>query len=61
MKTTLQLFSFYGFMMERYKFKVKGPKEKCIKIFLTAEEVKMLESESVMAHILTQFPSLHGK
>ena len=48
-------------MMERYEFKVKGPKEKCIKIFLTVEEVKMLELESLMAHILTQFPSLRGK
>ncbi|KAK2547045.1 hypothetical protein P5673_033191 [Acropora cervicornis] len=29
--------------MERYEFKVKGPKEKCVKIFLSAEEVKTLE------------------
>ena len=28
--------------MERYEFKVKGPKEKCVKIFLSAEEVKTL-------------------
>ena len=47
--------------MERYEFKVKGPKEKCVKIFLTAEEVKMLDLESLMSRILTRFPSLHGK
>ena len=29
--------------MERYEFKVKGPKEKWVKIFLSAEEVKTLE------------------
>ena len=28
--------------MERYEFKVKGPKEKWVKIFLSAEEVKTL-------------------
>ena len=43
------------------KFKVKGPKEKCPKIFLKAEEVKMLELVSHDGHILTRFPSLHGK
>ena len=47
--------------MERYEFKVKGPKEKCIAIFLTAEEVKMFDLESLMMRILTRFPSPHGK
>lgn len=47
--------------MERYEFKVKGPKEKCITIFLTAEEVKMFDLESLMMRILTRFPSPHGK
>lgn len=61
MKTTLQLFSFHGFTMERYEFKVKGPKEKCITIFLTAEEVKMFDLEFLMMRILTRFPSPHGK
>ena len=28
--------------MESYELKVKGPKEKCVKIFLSAEEVNML-------------------
>ena len=47
--------------MEGYEFKVKGPKEKCPKIFLKAEEVKMLELVSHDGRILTRFPSLHGK
>ena len=47
--------------MEEYEFKVKGPKEKCPKIFLKAEEVKVLELVSHDGHILTRFPSLHGK
>ena len=47
--------------MERYEFKVKGPKEKCVKIFLSAEEVKTLELKSFMSRTLTWFPSLHGK
>ena len=42
--------------MARYEFRVKGPKQKCVKIFFTAEEVK-----SLMARVLTRFPSLHGK
>ena len=43
MKIILQNFRlFYGFTMERYEFKVKGPKEKCAKIFLSAEDVKTL-------------------
>ena len=46
--------------MERYEFKVKVPKEKCVKIFLTAEGVKMLDLESLMSRILTRFPSLRG-
>ena len=47
--------------MERYEFKVKGPKEKYVKMFLTAEDVKMLDLESLMSRILTRFPSLLGK
>ena len=46
--------------MERYEFKVKVPKEKCVNIFLTAEGVKMLDFESLMSRILTRFPSLRG-
>ena len=38
--SNLQLFQ--GFPMERYEFKVKGPKEKWVRIFLSAEEVKTL-------------------
>ena len=40
--------------MERYEFKVKGPKEKCVKIFLSAEEVKTLGFK--VSHV-----SHHGK
>lgn len=47
--------------MERYEFKVKGPKEKCVKIFLSAEEVKTLELKSFMSRTLTRFLSLHRK
>ena len=47
--------------MERYEFKVKGPKEKCVKIFLSAEEVKTLDLESLMERILTRYSSLRGK
>ena len=46
--------------MEGYEFKVKGPKEKCLNIFLKAEEVKMLESVSHGERTLTRFPSPHG-
>ena len=46
--------------MEGYEFKVKGPKEKCLKIFLKAEEVKMLESVSHGERTLTRFRSPHG-
>ena len=58
MKITLQLF--IEFSMERYLFKVKGPKEKCVKIFWTAAEVKMLDIESLLSHMLTRFPRLNG-
>ena len=47
--------------MERYEFKVKGRKEKFVKIFLSAEEVKTLELKSLMSRTLTRFPSLHEK
>ena len=61
MKIILQLFSLLRFTMERYEFKVKRPKEKCVKIFLTAEEVKTSGLKYLMSRILTRFTSLHGK
>jgi len=46
--------------MERYLFKVKGPKEKWVKIFWTEAEVKILDIESLLSRMLTRFPSLNG-
>ena len=49
--------------MERYEFKVKGPKEKWVKIFLSAEEVKTLGFKvSHVPHLnaISQL-NLHGK
>ena len=47
--------------MDRYEFKVRGPKEKCVKPFLTSEEVKTLCMESLLDRILTRFSGLRGK
>ncbi len=47
--------------MVRYEFKVRGPKEKCVKIFLSSDEAKMLCMESLTERILTRFTSLRGK
>ena len=38
-----------------------GPKEKCVKLFLSSEEVKTLCMESLLDHILTRFTDLHSK
>ena len=47
--------------MDRYEFKVQGPKEKCAKLFLSSEEVKTLCMESLLDRILTRFSGLRGK
>lgn len=47
--------------MDRYEFKVRGPKEKCVKLFLSSEEVKTLCMESLLDRILTRFSGLRGK
>ena len=47
--------------MDRYEFKVRGPKEKCVKLFLSSEEVKTLCMESLLDRILTRFTGLRGK
>ena len=41
--------------------KVRGPKEKCVKLFLSPEEVKTLCMESLLDCILTRFSGLRGK
>ena len=47
--------------MDRYEFKVRGPTEKCVKLFLSSEEVKTLCMESLLDRILTRFTGLRGK
>ena len=47
--------------MGRYEFKVRSPKEKCVKLFLSSEEVKTLCMESLLDRILTRFSGLRGK
>ena len=47
--------------MDKYEFKVRGPKEKCVKLFLPSEEVKTLCMESLLDHVLMRFTGLRGK
>ena len=47
--------------MDRYEFKVRGPKENCVKLFLSSEEVKTLCMESLLDLILTRFTGLRSK
>ena len=40
---------------------LRGPKEKCLNLFLSSEEVKTLCMESLLDRILTRFTGLRGK
>ncbi|KAL9983400.1 hypothetical protein ACROYT_G005567 [Oculina patagonica] len=44
--------------MERYVFKVMGPGDKWIKLFLSSEEIASLTMDSLLSRIQERFPSL---